>query len=182
MAHSRAVSEKPRCPDCLTKKVPRPAYGRYSDPDGRLRCFNHSRSPEALARHAEKGAAGKAEAKARKAARIAGPKKGKGVPAAAAEPRPAPPHVSSTGTRSVPPIDFATADTVTATMERIVTALFEAEGFTPDTVKAAQSYCETAQKIRAPRGGPGKDAKPVRKIISFEVVPGAEEPPEPTAH
>jgi hypothetical protein len=79
-------------------------------------------------------------------------------------------------------VDFSTPDAVTGTMERIGAALL-ANKLRPDNVAVFTKMCEVAAKFRAPRGGaPGKDAKPVRKIISFEVVPGVEEPPEPTAH
>ena len=166
------MSATTECPTCVKAGSLKPFQGRYRDSDGLLRCVRHSDSPEASAIRSESAVLGKAEAKERKAKGIAGPKRGRGLAAADAPPRPprAPLDPSM-----VPVIDFTTADAVTRTMERIIAALFASEGVTPDTVRAAQSYCETAQKIRAPRGGQAKDAKPVHRVIHFETV-------EPTRH
>jgi hypothetical protein len=158
-----------RCPVCLQKGLLRPLLPAFADG----RCFNHSSAPEAVAVRAGRGRAGREEAKARKAKRIAGPTKGVGVSAAAA-PEYRPPASSLA---SLPLIDLSSADAVTATMERIVSSLFASEGVTPDTVKAAHPYCATAQAIRAPKGtGNAGPKEKGRKIITFIDAPSVVAP------
>lgn len=170
--------ERQRCPDCLSKGIPRPLYGRYEDPDGQLRCANHSRHPDQVKRRSREGERGELEAKLRKEQGIAGPTKGRGraakrkggelhvvsFPAAAPdEPGEGPPAGGS------PVIDFSSADAVTKTMERIVTATLNGQ-VTADAAKAVHPYCATAQAVRAPKGASNVgDKKRQQKEVRLRV-------------